>query len=370
MSANKHRDLWFELTAFENFLLAFTKAARGRHSRASVAEFERELEVNLPTLRAELLEDRYRPGPYTSFYIHDPKRRLISAAPFRDRVVHHALVNIIEPIFERKFIFDTYANRTGKGTHRALDRCTYFLRRSKYVIPLDIRQFFPSIDHDVLLDIIYQAVKDPKVRRLCSLIVASGQGVLQDEYQMVYFPGDDLFALNRKRGLPIGNLTSQFWANVYLNPLDHFIKRDLKCRAYIRYVDDMLLFSDDKRQLNSWLTEIREFLYGLRLTLHENRAQPRPSHTGVTFLGFQVFLDHRRLKRSKAVHARRRLKAYAARYHAGEMELDKVHASVKAWINHAGCGDTWGLRHAILSKTGFVAPEGGRIDQQPITNLQ
>ena len=121
-SLNRRRSLWEELTSFQNLLDAFNKAAKGRRSRASVAEFERDLEVNLPVLRAELLEDRYQPGGYTSFHIHDPKKRLISAAPFRDRVVHHALVNIIEPVFERKFIHDSYANRLGKGTRRALDR--------------------------------------------------------------------------------------------------------------------------------------------------------------------------------------------------------------------------------------------------------
>lgn len=348
--------MWERLTSLYNLELAFKKAAAGRRGRASVSEFERNLEVNLPLLREELVEGKYRPGGYVSFHIHDPKKRLISAAPFRDRVVHHALVNMLEPIFERKFIFDTYANRKGKGTHKALDRCTWFMRRFQYVLPLDVRQFFPSIDHQVLLSILSESIQDERVLNLCRQIIASGERVLEDEYEMIFFPGDDLFAVSRPRGLPIGNLTSQFWANVCLNPLDQFIKRQLKCRAYLRYVDDMLLFSNDKHELHSWRQEVIDFLAGLRLTVHENSAQPRPCRVGVPFLGFQVYPDHRRLKRRKVVHARRRLKALAARYQAGQIDAEKVRAHIVAWTNHARYGDTWRLQHAILSDIRFPSP--------------
>jgi retron-type reverse transcriptase len=348
--------LWERVTAFDNVLLAFKKAAKGRRGRASVSEFERGLETNLPELRAELIEGRYRPGEYASFYIHDPKKRLISAAPFRDRVVHHALINVIEPIFERKFIFDTYANRKGKGTHLALDRCTYFMRRFPYVLPLDVRQFFPSIDHAIFENTLARAIQNERILNLCGQILQSGQGVLAEEYDMVWFPGDNLLAANRPRGLPIGNLTSQFWANVYLNPFDHFVKRELKYPGYVRYVDDMLLFSDNKEDLHAWRQAVIQYLASLRLTVHENSAQPRPCRVGLPFLGFQVFPDHRRLKRRKTIHARRRLKALAARYQAGEMEAEKIQACVQAWTAHASHGDTWGLRRAVLSGIPFPPP--------------
>ncbi len=341
--------MYNKLTSWDNLLNAYKKAAKDKRGTPYVAAFEHQLGANLIGLQDELVSQTYQPGGYTNFYIHDPKRRLISAAPFRDRVVHHALVNILEPIYERKFIYDTYANRQGKGTHRALDRCTTYLRRFQYVLSMDIRQFFPSIDHVVLLDILGQTIMDEQVIALYCQIINSGIGVLQEEYQMVYFPSDDLFAVNRPRGLPIGNLTSQFWANVYLNPLDHFIKRELKCRGYIRYVDDMLLFAQNKAQLHAWREQVTDFLAGLRLTIHANSAQPRPVRTGVPFLGFQVFPDHRRLKRRKAVHARRRLKALAARYRDGEIDEKSVQASVRAWIAHAEHGDTWGLRSDILA---------------------
>ncbi|MEZ4679773.1 MAG: hypothetical protein R2932_36695 [Caldilineaceae bacterium] len=134
-----------QLYAWENLLLAYRQAAKGKRGHANVAAFEYQLEENLLALQVELQEQRYQPGPYTSFYIHEPKRRLISAAPFRDRVIHHALCNLIEPHFERSFIDDSYANRVGKGTHRALDRAQYFARRHFYVLQCDVRQFFPAL---------------------------------------------------------------------------------------------------------------------------------------------------------------------------------------------------------------------------------
>jgi RNA-directed DNA polymerase len=340
--------LWKQVIAFDNLWLAYRKTARGKRGLPAAASFELELEVNLIHLHQDLIQGAYQPGPYISFYIHDPKHRLISAARFRDRVVHHALCNILEPIFERKFIFDTYANRKGKGTHAALQRCTKYLRRYGYVMALDVRQFFPSIDHQILLAILGRAIADEKVLDLCQRIIASGQGVLKDEYDMVFFSGDDLQAVLRGRGLPIGNLTSQFWGNAYLNGLDHFIKRDLKCSAYIRYVDDMLLFSDDRQDLNAWCRNIISFLADLRLTLHENSAQSRPCWTGVPFLGFQMFPDHRRLKRRKVVHARKKLKSLLWAYHGGQISLPRLQAGIKGWINHARYGDTWGLRQDVL----------------------
>lgn len=323
-----------------------------------MAEFDLNLAENLLAIQAELKEGVYEPGGYISFYIHDPKKRLISAAPFRDRVVHHALVNLIEPIFERKFIYDTYANRKGKGTHKALDRTTHFMRRFEYVLPMDIRQYFPSIDHQILQEYLFQTIQEARTQNLCRKIIASGQGVLHEEYEMVFFPNDILFAANRPRGLPIGNLTSQFLANIYLSPLDHFIKRELKCKGYLRYVDDMLLFDNSKKELHFWRKEIISFLERLRLTAHEKSAQPRPVRIGVPFLGFQVFPEYRRLKRRKAVHARRRLKALSAQYRAGEIEVEKVNASVQAWIAHAAHGDTWGLRKNIISHIVF---QGGHL---------
>jgi retron-type reverse transcriptase len=343
------RTMYDALTSWNNLLHAYKRASAGKRGHPNVAAFEYRVEDNLFRLQHELRTKTYRPGKYDSFYIHEPKRRLISAAPFHDRVVHHALCNIIEPIFERSFIFDSYANRVGKGTHRALDRCQEFARRYKLVMPLDLRQFFPSIDYAILRDELTRKISDPQVLWLIDQILASGEGVLSEAYDMVYFPGDDLFAVNRPRGLPIGNLTSQFWANVYLNAFDHFVKRELRCQAYLRYVDDLLFFDDDKATLWMWKTPIEERLARLRVTIHPG-AHPRPVSEGTPFLGFIVYPQRRRLKRRKGIHFQCKLRDLRAAYHDGEISLADVTASVRGWINHVRYGNTVGLRKAVLAK--------------------
>jgi RNA-directed DNA polymerase len=351
-----YRNLYPQVHTWENLELAYRKARKGKRARDPVAAFEFDRERNLVELQEELRRKTYRPGPYHSFVIHEPKRRLISAAPFRDRVVHHALCNVIEPVFERRFIFDSYANRVAKGTHRALDRCTYFARRYRYALPCDVCQFFPSIDHAILRGILARYLADPDVMWLVDRILESGVGVLAEEYRMAWFPGDDLLAAARPRGLPIGNLTSQFWANCYLNVLDQFVKRELKCPAYLRYVDDMLFFADDKPQLSQWRAKVIDFLAGLRLTAHENRAQPRPVTEGIPFLGFVVYPDHRRLKRRKGIYFQRRFKRLVAEFAVGDLSFEDLNATVRGWVNHASTGDTWGLRRSVLSS---VALPGG-----------
>jgi retron-type reverse transcriptase len=341
-----------ELTTWENIYRAYQKAARGKRGHPNVAEFEYELEDNLIHIQAELKRRTYQPGNYCSFYIHEPKHRLISAAPFCDRVVHHALCNVIEPQFEASFIDDSYANRIGKGTHRALNRCQQFARKYPYVLQCDIRQFFPSVDHAILLRILKRKVKDPMMLWLVEQILISGIGVLNEAYDMAYFPGDDLFAVNRPRGLPIGNLTSQFWANVYLNPFDHFIKRELRCTAYLRYVDDFLLFFDDKATLWRWKRAIVKRLEQLRLTVHP-AAHPRPVTEGIPFLGFVVFPERRRLKRRKGIHYQRKLKRLIAGYQNGDVSLEKVTQCIRGWINHTRYANTVGLRKSILGKATF-----------------
>ncbi len=339
--------MYDQLTSWANLLLAYRRASKGKRGQAAVAGFEHQLEEHLVGLQEELRSLTYRPGPYSSFYIHEPKRRLISAAPFRDRVVHHALCNLIEPLFERSFVTDSYANRVGKGTHRALDYAQALARRFRYVLQCDVRQFFPSIDHAILRDILTRKIPDPDVLWLIERILEGGQGVLSDEYDMVYFPGDDLFAVNRSRGLPIGNLTSQLWANVYLNPFDHFVKRTLRCHGYVRYVDDMLLFADDKATLWTWKTAVQERLAALRLTIHPG-AHPRPVTEGIPFLGFIVFPQHRRLKRRKGIYFQRKYHRLLQAFQEKKLPLAEVTVQVRSWVNHVRYGNTVGLRKAVL----------------------
>ena len=183
---------------------------------------------------------------------------------------------------------------------------------------------------------------------LVDAILASGVGVLADEYSQVFFPGDDLFAVLRPRGLPIGNLTSQFWSNVYLNDFDWFVQRELGCAAYLRYVDDFVLFSDDKHTLWAWKQRIITRLTRDRLTIHENQAQVLPTQCGIPWLGFVVYPNHRRLKRRNTVNFTRRLERSLDAYAAGHMSFAELDASVQGWINHVRYADTWGLREHLF----------------------
>jgi RNA-directed DNA polymerase len=336
------------LSSWDNLLLAYQNACRGKRQNPNVAAFEHKLEDNLWQLHHELRQCVYKPAGYHSFFIHDPKKRLISAAPFRDRIVHHALCHLTQPAFERSFIAHSFANRLGKGTHRARLQCQLFARKFPFVLQCDLREFFPSIDHAILKRRLAQKIADEKLLHLAHLILQSGEGVLKDQYTMAYFPGDDLFAPLRPRGLPIGNLTSQLWANVYMNPFDHFVKRQLRCPAYLRYVDDFLLFAESKKQLWQWKTQIEQFLASLRLTMHSG-SHPRPTTEGISFLGFQIFPHKTRLKPRNGYKYRRKLQQMKQQYCQGEISLDKLTASVQGWANHSRYGNTVGLRKAILS---------------------
>ena len=336
-----------------NLFFAYKQAAKGKRYKPPVASFEYNLEKHLVSIENDLKDESYQPSGYHSFTIQKPKRRLINAAPFCDRVVHHALMNVIEPLFERQFIFDSYANRVGKGTHKALDRTTYYLRRYEYVMHLDVKQFFPAIDHEILLSIISRTILDEKVMNLARKIISSGIGVQASEYDQVFFPRDTLFAANRPRGLPIGNLTSQNWANVYLNELDQYVKRELKCTAYLRYVDDFLIFANDKKTLRIWRKEIISFLEKLRLTIHENKAHSRPCSIGVPFLGFQVFPEYRRLKPANGYAYQRRLSKMTDFLCAENITEEEFQIRLRSWINHASYGDTFGLRKSLLTNAGI-----------------
>lgn len=342
-------EMFAAITRWDNLLQASQRAARGKRRSASVAGFEHQIADRLVALQDELRQGTYRPGAYRHFFIHEPKRRKISAAPFRDRVVHHALCNHVEPCFAARFIDHSYANRLDKGTHRAVNHLQDWARRYRYALRGDVVQHFPSIDHALLRAKLARRIRDAAVLELIDVILAAGAGVLVEQYTPVYFPGDDLFAVLRPRGLPIGNLTSQFWSNVYLNDFDWFVQREIGCGAYLRYVDDFVLFSDDKRQLQSWRARVIARLAEDRLLVHERSMQVLPTHAGIPWLGFVVYPTHRLLKRRNAVHFRRRLERNLDAYESGCISFAELDASVQGWINHVRYADTWGLREHMFA---------------------
>lgn len=349
-----YRNLYPQIYDFDNLYLAWRRARRGgKRKWPAVAAFEFDLERNLWELHDALAAQTYRPGHYRHFTIYEPKVRRISAAPFGDRVVHHALMQIIWPIFEARMIHDSYACRVGKGTHRAIDRCQHFTRGYPYVLQCDVVEFFPSVDHQILREQLFHYITCPPTQGLIDQILNSGVGVLDAHYTPVYFPGDDLFAVNRDRGLPIGNLTSQNWGNWYLNALDQFVKHDLKCPAYLRYCDDFLLFAADKATLWEWRAAIVDFLAMLRLTLHAERAQVYPVKNGIPWLGFRVYPTHRRLLRRNIKAFLRRFRAQREAFQRRAVEPEKIQQSLRAWIAHAAHANTYRLRSRLFREVVF-----------------
>ena len=344
-------NLWERVTAFDNLHRAAYQVLRGKRAKQHAGDFFLALEHNLLQLQQALQQRTYRPGSYRSFWIRDPKPRLISAAPFCDRVIHHALVNKIEPVFERRFIHHSYACRVAKGTHRALEQFVRWGRTSRYVLKLDIHKFFPSIDHELLKAQLQRSIKDPHVLWLCELIIDHSN---QQEPVQQYFPADDLFTpFERRHGIPIGNLTSQFFANVYLDPLDHFIKQKLGAKRYLRYADDFCCFHDDKQLLAEWRAAIVELLAGLRLQLNHGKSRVRQIKEGVEFLGFVVFPDQLRLNHTATRRQRRRLRSLQTAYAAGLLNWHDVAASLRAWQAHANQGTTRQLQADVFEQLIF-----------------
>ena len=259
--------IWPDVTCFENLLSAYRKARKGKQSKPAVAEFTLNLESELLSLQQDLIGSSYQPGPYRLFTIYERKKRQIAAAPFRDRVVHHALMNIVEPVIDRRFIFDSYACRQGKGVHAAVNRYQEWSQKYPYVLKMDIQQYFPSIDHSILKEKLRHYLKDKFVLDLFDRIIDTTP-IETGRADFDYFPGDDLLTpIERGTGLPIGNLTSQFLANLYLDAVDHFIKEQLNVSPYLRYVDDLVILGRDKSRLHEIREELRERLAEDRLLL-------------------------------------------------------------------------------------------------------
>lgn len=349
--AKTYKNLWNDLISFENLLLASQKAQKGKRFKSYTAQFNLNIEKELFKLQRELQDKAYTPGRYSEFIIYEPVKRLISAAPYRDRVVHHALCNIIEPIFERTFIYDTYANRKGKGTHRAIERFQAYMQKYKYVLKCDIKKYFPSIDHEILRDILQKKIADKGALWLIETIIKSSN--LQ-ESDCDYFEEDNLFIpVERRKGLPIGNLTSQFFGNVYLNGFDHFIKDELGCSAYLRYVDDFAVFCNDKNELWEIKARMDKYFQKLRLKLHSKKTRVFSVKNGCEFLGFYIYPHLRKVKKTNVRLFEKRLKGMQMAFKKGGITLDEIQKSVQGWIAHSCHANSYRLRENLFSKYAF-----------------
>ncbi len=335
-------DLYPQIYNFDNIHLAYLKARKSKRYKCEVMRFSSHLEENLVDIQNHLIWRTYRPSRYKYFTIYEPKQRLIAALPFRDRVVHHALCNLIEPIFERSMIHDSYACRRGQGVLSGVLRTTRFLWEAGrrwgrvYCLKADITKFFPSIDHEILKKIIRQRIACPDILFLIDTIIDSTE---------------------TDRGLPIGSLTSQLWANVYLNELDHFVKEALRIQYYIRYMDDFMILHHDKAALGIILAEITEFLDdNLKLQLNSKTQIFPISPRCVDFLGYRIWPDHRLLRKANVQRTKRKFRKQSRLYGQGLMSLESIRPGIASWLGHAKHADTWRLRRRIFEDLTFIRP--------------
>ncbi len=392
----KKSNLFSRLLEFDNFHRAYTGARQGKRYRSSILKFGCNLEENLLSLRDELKNKTYKHGGYREFIVNDSKKRLIKAAPFRDRVVHHALCNIIEPLLDKGFIYDSYACRKEKGVHSAILRLEYFVKavgflqasarrsfvkategkgerereremarfafrsmaggerfddgmssrsthpgssinlnsgfrlggrndKTIYCLKCDIAKYFDNVDHEVLFGLLCKKIWDKDILWLLREIIESNT-----------------------KGIPIGNLTSQLFANIYLNELDHFVKRELKERYYIRYMDDFLILGTDKKHLAVQKEKIREFLREkLKLELHPRKAEIFPIFGRLDFLGYVLRDNMRFLRKSTVKRFIKRRKRYARLLRDGKISKESIESSEKSWLGYAKFADSWGLRKKL-----------------------
>ncbi len=331
--------MYEDICSYKNIILAFKKARKGKTKRRYVKRFQRNLRKNLLKLQQELRDRTYKPFLLKTFILRDPKTRKISKSAFRDRVIHHALCNIIVPIFERGFIYDSHANQIGKGTLKAIERFDKFKRKvSKnntkkcYVLKADIKHYFEEINHDILINIIKRKIKDERIINLIKLIIYNK-------------------SLNGKKikGMPLGNLTSQFFANLYLNELDQFVKHKLRAKYYIRYVDDFVILNNSKYQLKKWKKDINLFLKEkLNLELHPNKSHILKLEKEIKFLGFRIFYYHKLLRKSNANHFERKLGQMKIMFKEDLLNREKIMDRFEGWLAYCIHANTYKYRRHLI----------------------
>ena len=349
-----YTNLYEKLCSLENLEKAFQKAKERKSHKSCVIKFEENLNQELNNLKKELETFTYKPKPLKKFIIRDPKTRVIHASAFRDRVIHHALILIIAPIFEPTFIYDSYANQINKGTHKAVLRFDKFKRKVSqsgrlvsnnynnknlvrgFVFKADIKHYFDTVDHKILISIIKRNIKDKKVIWLIRQILNNFNTEIKG------------------KGMPLGNLTSQFFANVYLNDLDYYIKHELKAKYYIRYVDDFVILHKDKKTLEEYKIKINGYIKNLKLELHPTKSKILPLRNGLTMLGYRIFYHHKLLRKSNIRKFEKRLASKLKPYKQELIIYEELLESLRGWFGYALWANTYAYRKNIMKRINSI----------------
>lgn len=316
-----HDNLFERIISKENIFAAWREFQRGKMGKQDVLVFAEHFEEHLLLLHADLVNGRYRHGPYTRFLVHDPKQRSIAKASVRDRVLHHAICRVITANFDKAFVFDSYSSRKTKGVHRAIERFQQLAQRlsrnntqTVWVLKCDVRKFFASVGHDRLLELCVKRVRDDRVMTLLKNILYS-------------------FEVKPEKGIPLGNLTSQLFANIYLDRLDQYVKREMRIKNYLRYTDDFVLLSRDLSELEHVLPLIRDFLLcDLDLDLHPTKVSFLKWHQGVDFLGYEHFPHYRVLRTKTKKRMIRKLRNRREDFESGDVDEDGLRQTVASYL--------------------------------------
>lgn len=349
----KNKNIYAKICTFENLFLAYRKARKGKRSKKSVYDFEYDLENNLFKIQEELLNEDYKFSEYNIFKIHEPKERIISSAIFKDRVVHHAICNIVEPVLDKAMIYNSYSCRIGKGTHKALEKAAKYLKNNQYILKLDIKKYFFTIDHEILLNLLENKIRDKKVLALFRNLLNTYK---TDDFYYLPFENDTLLEAGRPRGLPIGNLTSQLFANFYLNSFDRFIKEELQCKNYLRYMDDALIFSNSKAELREVQTKVMDFLKTIRLKLNTKKSCIIQQKNGIPFLGFHLYKNRRRILKPNLTRFKNRMIVKSRLYSQKEIDFEHILISLNSWCGFKGKNEHKKVVNNVLKKINFRHP--------------
>ena len=345
--ARTAKNLWQEIATFSTLARAFQRVREGKRFDSDTMYFYAALEDNLFALEAELKNQTWHPKPFREFIITSPKLRRIQAPEFADRVAHQAVMLYASPIFERRFIADSFANRVGFGTHAASHRLRHFMRAASakwekpYVIKADISAYFPNISHARLMERLRRIFADPGVLWFFDTLI-HGSGYVE-------------------RGLPIGSLTSQWLANLYLDSLDHYVKEDLSVKYYVRYMDDFIIVGPDKAWSRETLAKIDDFVQGLELRLNP-KTGIRPISQGVDFVGYRHWTSHTLPRKRTVTRAKKQFKSLQRRYNAKKIDYDYVRARVVSFTGYMKHCNGKTTLQSILDKLVLVG--GGKQEKE------
>ena len=370
------KNVFEQVVDYDNLYRAYLNARLCKRYRYEVLNFSAHLEDNLVKLQKELIDRTYTLGKYREFYIYEPKKRLIMAQPFKDRVVQWAIYQVLNPVFAQGYITDSYACIKERGTHKAVKRLHYWLRQvgkkpeKYYFLKLDISKYFYRIDHDVLMGILKRKIHDDDMIFLLDKIVNSS------ETNFGLPPGKSPGEVKRsdrvsEKGMPVGNLSSQMFANLYLNELDQYCKRTLGIHFYVRYMDDVIILHQDKDQLHEWKRIIDTFLKEkLQLDLNEKTCI-RPITLGVEFCGYKIWNTHIKLRKSTALKMKRNLKKLHKEYAAGEVTVEEAKQTISSYLGILKHCDSYSLKRTIFGEYGSSEEyEGWFFLQRATTETQ